>query len=92
MNKEKTLLERLGSDVFYGDARQWNMHKHNTLHMEAINHIRTLESENKRLREAIASIANSINVVGSPYHKAQEALDLLVIETKKAAREALIPN
>lgn len=46
-------------------------------------------AENKRLREALAHIANTINIVGSPYHKAQEALDQIVTETKRAARAAL---
>lgn len=46
-------------------------------------------AENKRLREALANLANTINIVGSPYHKAQEALDQIVTETKRAARAAL---
>lgn len=48
-----------------------------------------LVSENARLREAIARLTNSINIVGSPYHRAQQALDDLVSEVKQTARATL---
>lgn len=56
---------------------------------EAIDRIEAQAAEIERLREALAHIANTINIVGSPYHKAQEALDQIVTETKRAARAAL---
>ena len=46
-------------------------------------------AKDERLREALANLANGINIVGSPYHKAQEALDQIVVDTKRAARAAL---
>ena len=48
-----------------------------------------LRAENTRLRLAIASIANRINVEGSPWHEAQVALDKLVAEIKREARAIL---
>lgn len=51
--------------------------------------IQTLSAENERLREHIARQANTINIVGSPYHKAQEALDEIVLLLKREARAAL---
>lgn len=45
--------------------------------------------ENVRLRTALARISNEINVVGSPYHKALNALDELIISLRREARAAL---
>ena len=46
-------------------------------------------AEIKRLREALAHLANTINIVGSHYHRAQVAIDDLVLDVKKSARAAL---
>lgn len=46
-------------------------------------------AENARLRIALASIANRINVEGSPWHDAQLALDKLVVEIKRKVRATL---
>ena len=51
--------------------------------------IEALQADKKKLREALANLANTINIVGSPYHRAQEALDQIVTETKRAVRTAL---
>jgi archaellum component FlaC len=51
--------------------------------------IEALTAENKRLRVQLADLANTINIVGSHYHKAQVALDDLVLDVKKRARAAL---
>jgi phage shock protein A len=48
-----------------------------------------LAEENARLRQALASIANRINVEGSPWHEAQAALDKVVVSIKSEARAAL---
>jgi hypothetical protein len=48
-----------------------------------------LRAENARLRQAIADMANSINIVGSPYDRASNALDEIVHNVKRAARQAL---
>ena len=53
------------------------------------NHDEALQAENKRLREGIARLHNTINVVGSPFHRAQQALDDLVVEVKAHAKAAL---
>jgi len=46
-------------------------------------------AEIKRLREALAHLANTIDIVGSHYHRAQVAIDDLVLDVKKSARAAL---
>ena len=46
-------------------------------------------AEIKRLREALAHLANTINIVGSHSHRAQVAIDDLVLDVKKSARAAL---
>ena len=51
--------------------------------------IEALTAENERLRVQLADLANTINIVGSHYHKAQVALDDLVLDVKKRARAAL---
>jgi hypothetical protein len=51
--------------------------------------IAELEAENWRLREFIASASNRLNIVGSPYHRAQLALDQMVSDFKDGARQAL---
>ena len=42
-----------------------------------------------RLREALANMANTINIVGSPYDGIQKAADELIHDVKKRARAAL---
>lgn len=56
---------------------------------EAADRIEALTAENERLRVQLADLANTINIVGSHYHKAQVALDDLVLDVKKRARAAL---
>ena len=51
--------------------------------------IEALQADNAKLREALANLANRINIVGSPYDQVQKALDQIVIDTKRAARAAL---
>ena len=58
-----------------------------------------LRAENERLRvevvnlrAALAELANGINIVGSPYHQAQQALDELTLQVKRQARAALKEN
>jgi hypothetical protein len=51
--------------------------------------IQAQAAEIKRLREALAHLANTINIVGSHYHRAQVAIDDLVLDVKKSARAAL---
>jgi hypothetical protein len=48
-----------------------------------------LVEENARLRQALADLANKINIVGSPYDIAQKALDQMVADVKNEARAAL---
>jgi len=45
--------------------------------------------ENVRLRESAAKIHNSVNIVGSAYHRAQTSLDEMVSEIKSELRAAL---
>lgn len=49
-----------------------------------------LVAENRRLREAIANMANNINIVGSNYDIALMALNALIVDVKNEARNALI--
>lgn len=93
MTNKHTLVERLR---YHGEDHGNGMLLHAVLFAEAANRITALEaekvplvSENARLREAIARLANSINIVGSPYHRAQQALDDLVSEVKQTARATL---
>lgn len=51
--------------------------------------IAELEAEVERLRQSHADLANRINIVGSPYHRAIEALDALVSDVKTQTRQAL---
>ncbi len=51
--------------------------------------VKVLEADNARLRQHIADTANRINVAGSHYHQAQQALDAIVTEVKQSARKAL---
>lgn len=51
--------------------------------------VEQLGRENVRLRQSIAGTANSINVEGSPFHKAQLALDDIVRTIKADAIAAL---
>jgi predicted RNA-binding protein len=55
----------------------------------AKNRIEILEAENARLRQAIADEANRINIEGSAYHKAQLALDEIVVGLKQRTRAVL---
>ena len=48
-----------------------------------------LTAERDALREALARIANRINIEGSPWHEASLALDRVVSEVKREARAAL---
>ena len=50
------------------------------------------ERERDALREALADIANTINIVGSPYDALHKAIDELVLGVKKRARAALTAN
>jgi hypothetical protein len=56
---------------------------------KAADTIEAQAAEIKRLREALAHLANTINIVGSHYHRAQVAIDDLVLDVKKSARAAL---
>ena len=51
--------------------------------------IEALTAERDALREALARIANRINIEGSPWHEASLALDRVVSEVKREARAAL---
>lgn len=51
-----------------------------------------LTIENRRLREQLARISNTINVVGSPYDRIISTLDELVRDIKKDCRTALTEN
>lgn len=48
-----------------------------------------VQVENRRLREAIADIHNTINIVGSPYDQALKAIDEMASSVKKKARAAI---
>jgi hypothetical protein len=48
-----------------------------------------LRAENAALRNALVSIANRINVEGSPWHDAQMSLDKIVTSVKMECRAAL---
>jgi hypothetical protein len=56
---------------------------------KAADTIEAQAAEIKRLREALAHLANTIDIVGSHYHRAQVAIDDLVLDVKKSARAAL---
>jgi archaellum component FlaC len=47
-------------------------------------------AEIERLRKTLAKLSNEINIIGSPFHKAQLALDQIVADTKREVRAALI--
>lgn len=47
------------------------------------------EAREKVLREAVANLANRINIEGSPYHTAILALDAIVHGVKRECRQAL---
>jgi len=51
--------------------------------------IARLEAENAMMSEALAKMANTINIVGSDYDQAVQALDRLVHSVKTQARQAL---
>ena len=57
-----------------------------------IERLAAAERERDALREALADIANTINIVGSPYDALHKAIDELVLGVKKRARAALTAN
>ena len=70
----------------------WNTRPPNPLQAE-VDALRArvaeLEGNNARLREHIAKIANTINIVGSTYDLAIKALESVVTEVKRSSRAAL---
>ena len=70
----------------------WNTRPPNPLQaeVEALRaRVAELEGNNARLREHIAKIANTINIVGSTYDLAIKALESVVTEVKRSSRAAL---
>lgn len=56
---------------------------------DAKDRIEALQAEVARLRDALAHMANTINIVGSDYEQSLQAMDRLVVSVKKQARQAL---
>ena len=51
--------------------------------------VRELREENARMRQEIADLHNSINIVGSAYDKAVKALDEMVADVRRRTHAAL---
>lgn len=90
----------LGKDMFFDprDAIIEGLEKQlkTVLEREAETHrrhderVEALGTEIDRLRKTLAKLSNEINIIGSPLHKAQLALDQIVADIKREVRAALI--